>query len=147
MMAIIGCFTWMPAARFTRAEFLRLRNQDFVQSARAAGLPLRSILFRHMLPNGIAPVIIDASFAVAAAIAIEATLSFLGLGSVDQPSWGRLLAGAVNSEGRFSWWLAAFPGAMIFLTILSYNLLGEAARDAMDTRLSHSAATAATEHA
>ena len=71
----------------------------------------------------------------------------IGLGPVDQPSWGRLLAGAVNSEGQFSWWLAAFPGAMIFLTILSYNLLGEAARDAMDTRLSHSAATAATEHA
>lgn len=135
MMAIIGCFTWTGAARFTRAEFLKLRGQDFVQSARAVGLPLRSILFRHMLPNGVTPVLVDASFTIAAAITIEATLSYLGLGPVDQASWGKLLASAVNAEGQFKWWLAVFPGAAIFLTVLSYNMIGEALRDAIDPKL------------
>jgi ABC-type dipeptide/oligopeptide/nickel transport system permease subunit len=135
MMAIIGCFTWTGMARFTRAEFLKLRNQDFVQSAVATGLPLSSVLFKHMLPNGVAPVLVDTSFAVAAAISVEATLSYLGLGPVDSASWGRLLSSAVSSEGGFKWWLAVFPGGAIFLTVLSYNLLGEALRDAIDPRL------------
>lgn len=135
MMAIIGCFTWTTAARFTRAEFLKLRSQDFVQSARAVGLPLPSLLFRHMLPNGVTPVLVDASFSIAAAIAVEATLSYLGLGPVDQPSWGKLLASAMSAEGQFKWWLAVFPGAAIFLTILSYNMVGEALRDAIDPKL------------
>ncbi|MDZ4831272.1 MAG: ABC transporter permease [Phycisphaerae bacterium] len=135
MMAIIGCVTWTGAARFTRAEFLKLRSQDFVQSARAAGLPLRSILFRHMLPNGVTPVLVDSSFAVAAAITFEATLSFLGLGPEGQPSWGQLLASATGATGLFNWWLAIFPGLAIFLTVLSYNVLGEALRDAIDPKL------------
>lgn len=135
IMAIIGCFTWTGMARFTRAEFLKLRNQDFVQAAEATGVPLRSILFRHILPNGVAPVLVDASFAIAAAIAFEATLSYLGLGPVDSPSWGKLLASAISQEGEFKWWLAVFPGAAIFLTVLSYNLLGEALRDAIDPKL------------
>lgn len=135
IMGIIGCFTWTGMARFTRAEFLKLRNQDFVQAAQAAGLPLRSILFRHMLPNGIAPVLVDTSFAIAAAISVEATLSFLGLGPVDSASWGRLLSSAISSEGEFKWWLAVFPGLAIFLTVLSYNLIGEALRDAIDPKL------------
>jgi peptide/nickel transport system permease protein len=135
LMAIIGCFTWTGAARFTRAEFLKLRSQDFVQSARAVGLPLRSVLFKHMLPNGVTPVLVDASFGIAFAITIEATLSFLGLGPVDQASWGKLLASAYNQVGTFQWWLAVFPGAAIFLTVLSYNLIGEALRDAIDPKL------------
>lgn len=135
IMAIIGCFTWTGIARFTRAEFLKLRNQDFVQAAQAAGLPLRSILFRHMLPNGIAPVLVDTSFSIAAAISIEATLSYLGLGPSDSASWGKLLSSAISSEGEFKWWLAVFPGAAIFLTVLAYNLLGEALRDAIDPKL------------
>lgn len=135
IMAIIGCFTWTGMARFTRAEFMKLRNQDFVQSAQASGLPLRSILFKHILPNGVAPVLVDTSFAVAAAIGIEATLSYLGLGPVDSPSWGRLLSFAISQEGEFKWWLAVFPGAAIFLTVLSYNFLGEALRDAIDPKL------------
>lgn len=135
MMAIIGCVTWTGAARFTRAEFLRLRNQDFVQAAQALGLPLRSILFKHMLPNGVTPVLVDASFAVAAAILAEATLSFLGLGPEEQASWGRLLSDATNNAGNFIWWLAIFPGLAIFLSVLSYNLLGEALRDAIDPKL------------
>lgn len=135
IMAIIGCFTWTGMARFTRAEFMKLRNQDFVQSAQASGLPLRSILFKHILPNGVAPVLVDTSFAVAAAISIEATLSYLGLGPVDSPSWGRLLSFAISQEGEFKWWLAVFPGVAIFLTVLSYNFLGEALRDAIDPKL------------
>jgi peptide/nickel transport system permease protein len=135
MMAIIGCFTWHYSARFTRAEFLKLRNQDFVQSARATGLPLRSILFKHMLPNGVTPVLVDSSFRIALAIQYEATLSFLGLGPVDQPSWGRLLSDAAGDAGAFAWWLAIFPGFGIFLTVLAYNLLGESLRDAIDPKL------------
>jgi peptide/nickel transport system permease protein len=135
MMAIIGCFTWTGAARFTRAEFLKMRSQDFVQSARAVGLPLRAILFRHMLPNGVTPVLVDASFAIAAAITLEATLSFLGLGPTEQASWGKLLASATTSEGQFKWWLAIFPGMAIFLSVLAYNLVGEALRDAIDPKL------------
>ena len=135
MMAIIGCVTWTGAARFTRAEFLRLRNQDFVQAAKAVGLPLRSVLFKHMLPNGVTPVLVDASFAVAAAILFEAALSYLGLGPDEQASWGRLLSDATGTSGQFNWWLAIFPGVIIFLTVLSYNMLGEATRDAIDPKL------------
>jgi len=135
IMAIIGCFTWTGMARFTRAEFMKLRNQDFVQSARSAGLPLHSILFKHMLPNGVAPVLVDSSFAIAAAISIEAVLSYLGLGPVDSASWGKLLSSAISTEGEFKWWLAVFPGTAIFLTVLSYNLIGEALRDAIDPKL------------
>lgn len=135
MMAIIGCFTWTGAARFTRAEFMKLRNQDFVQSAKAVGLPLRSILYKHMLPNGVTPVLVDASFAIAVAILIEANLSFLGLGPADQASWGKLLTSATGEAGSFLPWLAIFPGGAIFLTVLSYNLIGEALRDAIDPKL------------
>lgn len=135
MMAIIGCVTWTSAARFTRAEFLKLRRLDFAQAATAVGLPLRSILFKHLLPNGVTPVLVDASFAIAGAILVEATLSFLGLGPDRQASWGKLLSSATSSGGAFRWWLAVFPGAAIFLTVLSYNLLGEAMRDAIDPKL------------
>lgn len=135
LMAIIGCFTWMGSARFIRAEFMKMRNQDFVQAARAVGLPLHSILFRHMLPNGVTPVLVDASFAIAAAILAETTLSYLGLGPEGQPSWGLLLSDATGQTGTFLWWLATFPGLAIFLTVLSYNLIGEALRDAIDPKL------------
>ena len=135
MMAIIGCVTWTGAARFTRAEFMRLRDQDFVQAAQAAGLPLRSVLFRHMLPNGVTPVLVDASFAIAAAVQIEAILSFLSLGPPEQASWGRLLASSTDESGQFLWWLATIPGLAIFLTALSYNLIGESLRDAIDPKL------------
>jgi ABC-type dipeptide/oligopeptide/nickel transport system permease subunit len=139
MMAIIGCFTWTTAARFTRAEFYKLRSQDFVQAAQALGLPLRSILFKHILPNGVTPVLVDASFLIAAAILAEATLSYLGLGPPEQASWGKLLASAFSEIGDFVWWLAIFPGFAIFLTVLSYNLLGEAFRDAIDPKLKKAA--------
>jgi peptide/nickel transport system permease protein len=131
MMIIIGITSWSGYARYVRAEFLKLREQDFVLAAVACGLPLRSILFRHMLPNGLAPLLVAASFGVASAILAEATLSFLGLGLVDDPSWGQMLNQAVQSS-TFNWWLAVFPGGAIFLTVFAYNLIGEALRDAVD---------------
>jgi peptide/nickel transport system permease protein len=131
MMIIIGITSWSGYARYVRAEFLKLREQDFVQAAVACGLPLWSILFRHMLPNGLAPLLVAASFGVASAILAEATLSFLGLGLIDDPSWGQMLNQAVQSSA-FNWWLAVFPGGAIFLTVFAYNLIGEALRDAVD---------------
>jgi len=135
MMTIIGCVTWTGSARFIRAEFLKLRNQDFVQSCRAVGLPLHSVLFRHMLPNGVTPVLVQASFGVAAAIIAEATLSYLGLGPYGQPSWGKLLSLTTGETGVFLWWMAVFPGLAIFLTVLAYNVLGENFRDAIDPKM------------
>jgi len=136
MMIIIGITGWPGYARYVRAEFLRLRQQEFVQAAIVCGLPLRSILFRHMLPNGMAPILVAASFGVASAILAEATLSFLGLGLVDNPSWGQMLNQSVQSS-TFNWWMAAFPGGAIFLTVFAYNLIGESMRDAIDPHLKH----------
>ncbi len=134
MMIIIGITGWPGYARYVRAEFLRLRQQEFVQAAIVCGLPLRSILFRHMLPNGMAPILVAASFGVASAILAEATLSFLGLGLVDNPSWGQMLNQSVQSS-TFNWWMAAFPGGAIFLTVFAYNLIGESMRDAIDPHM------------
>ena len=138
MMVIIGLTGWTGYTRFVRAEFLKLRQQEFVQAAVACGLPLHSILFRHMLPNGVAPILVGASFGVASAILAEATLSFLGLGLVDDPSWGQMLNQAVQAA-TFNWWMAAFPGGAIFLTVFAYNLIGEAMRDAIDPYLKKTA--------
>lgn len=138
MMVIIGLTGWTGYTRFVRAEFLKLRQQEFVQAAVACGLPLRSILFRHMLPNGVAPILVGASFGVASAILAEATLSFLGLGLVDDPSWGQMLNQAVQAA-TFNWWMAVFPGGAIFLTVFAYNLIGEAMRDAIDPYLKKTA--------
>jgi peptide/nickel transport system permease protein len=136
IMFIIGITSWTGDARFIRAEFFKLRKQDFVQAARSLGLPLRSILFRHMLPNGIAPVLVNATFGIAGAIFIEAALSFLGFGvAPPTPSWGQMLSLGVSTTGRFLWWLTIFPGLAIFFTVLAYNLVGEALRDAIDPRL------------
>jgi peptide/nickel transport system permease protein len=136
IMIIIGITSWTEDARFIRAEFLKLRNQDFVQAAISLGLPLRSILFRHMLPNGIAPVLVSITFGVAGAIFIESALSFLGFGvAPPTPSWGQMLSTGVSTSGQFLWWLTLFPGLAIFLTVLAYNLVGEALRDAIDPRL------------
>lgn len=132
MMALIGLVSWGGYCRFIRAEFLKLRKQDFVQAARACGLPLRSILFRHMLPNGVAPALVSASFGVASAILAEATISFLGLGLVEEPSWGQMLNQSLGSSATFDWWIALFPGLAIFFTVFGYNLIGEALRDAID---------------
>jgi len=135
IMAVIGLTSWPAFARYLRAEFLKLRQQDFVQAAQACGLPVWSILFRHMLPNGVAPLLVAASFGIAQAILAEAILSFLGLGLVDEPSWGGMLNQSVGPGGTFALWLATYPGLAIFLTVFSYNLIGEALRDAIDPHL------------
>lgn len=135
IMVIIGLTSWSGYARYARAEFLKLRKQDYVQAAIASGLPLSSILFRHMLPNGVAPLLVSVSFGVASAILAEATLSFLGLGPVDAPSWGQMLNQSIRAS-TFNWWMAVFPGGAIFMTVFAYNLIGEALRDALDPKAS-----------
>lgn len=132
MMVIIGVTGWVGYAVFVRAEFLKLRRMDYVQAAHACGTPLWSILFKHMLPNGVTPVLVLASFGIASAILTESTLSFLGLGLVEEPSWGQLLNQARRADGQ--WGLTWFPGLAIFLTVFAYNLVGEAMRDALDPR-------------
>jgi len=136
IMIIIGITGWTGNARFVRAEFFKLRKQDFVQAALSLGLPLRSIMFKHMLPNGVAPVLVNATFGVAGAIFTEASLSYLGFGVVPPtPSWGQMLSLGLNISGQFLWWLTLFPGLAIFITVTAYNLVGEGLRDAIDPRL------------
>jgi peptide/nickel transport system permease protein len=136
IMVIIGITSWTGDARFVRAEFFKLRNQDFVQAAISLGLPLRSILFRHMLPNGIAPVLVNLTFGIAGAIFVESALSFLGFGvAPPTPSWGQMLSTGLSTSGQFLWWLSLFPGLAIFFTVTAYNLLGEGLRDAIDPKL------------
>lgn len=135
MMTVIGLTGWVGYAIFIRAEFLKLRSMDYVMAARAAGTPLAGILFRHLLPNGVAPVLVLASFGFASAILFESSLSFLGLGLPPQdPSWGQLLQEA-RTNGGGQWWLVLYPGLAIFLTVFAYNLIGEAMRDALDPRI------------
>ena len=133
MMVVLGLTGWVGYAYFIRAEFLKLRQMDYIQAARALGTPLHRILFQHMLPNGATPLLVSASFGIAGAILTEATLSFIGLGLEEEPSWGQMLSQG-SSGGSFSWWLAIYPGLAIFLTIFAYNLIGEALRDALDPR-------------
>jgi len=136
LMVIIGLTSWTGIARFVRAEFLRIRQLDYVAAAKAAGLPLRSILFRHMLPNGLTPVIVTFTFGVAGAVGSESVLSFLGIGvEPPTPSWGSMLNEAGNPAETFRWWLAIAPGLLIFLTVFAYNIIGEGLRDAIDPRL------------
>ena len=135
IMVVIGVTSWMGTSRFVRAEFLSLRERDFTQAARALGVKDLRIIFRHILPNALAPVFVTATLDVATAILVEAGLSFLGFGvQPPAPSWGNIL-----TEGRTyifdAWWLTVFPGLAILITVLSFNLLGEGLRDAIDPRL------------
>lgn len=136
IMVIIGVTGWTGYARFIRAEFLRIRRLDYVAAAHAAGLPLWRILFRHMLPNGLTPVLVSASFGFAGAVSIEATLSFLGVGvPPPTPSWGNMLNAAGNPTTVFRWWQALPPGLLLFITVLAFNIIGESLRDALDPKL------------
>jgi peptide/nickel transport system permease protein len=125
----------MGVARLVRAEFLSLKEREFVKSAQALGAPDRRIIFRHILPNALAPVLVSATLGVAGAVLTESGLSFLGLGvQPPTPSWGNILNdGKANIE--IAWWLSFFPGLAILMTVLSYNLVGEGLRDALDPRL------------
>jgi peptide/nickel transport system permease protein len=135
IMAVIGVTSWMDVARLVRAEFLSLKERDFVDAARTLGISNTRLIFRHILPNALSPVFVAATFGVAGAILIESSLSFLGLGvQPPDPSWGNILtAGKDNIE--VAWWLSLYPGLAILITVLSYNLVGEGLRDALDPRL------------
>ena len=135
IMIVIGLTSWMGVTRLVRAEFLSVKEREFTQSARAIGAGDMRIIFRHILPNSIAPVIVSAVLGVAGAILTESALSFLGIG-VQPPasSWGNILTiGKDNIE--IAWWLSVFPGVAILVTVLAYNLLGEGIRDAFDPRM------------
>ena len=124
----------MPVARLVRAQFLSLREKEFVEAARALGVPTVRQIVRHVLPNAIGPVIVAGSLDVATAIILESTLSFLGLGfPPDIPTWGRILFDAKDNLDFAPHW-AIFPGTAIFLTVLSINFIGDGLRDALDPR-------------
>jgi peptide/nickel transport system permease protein len=125
----------MDVARLVRAEFFTLKERDFVYAAKALGVSNLRLMFRHILPNALSPVFVAATFGIAGAILTESGLSFLGLGiQPPEPSWGNILtSGKDNIE--VAWWLSLFPGLAILITVLSYNLVGEGLRDALDPRL------------
>jgi peptide/nickel transport system permease protein len=135
IMAIIGLTGWMGVARLVRAEVLSLRERDFILAARALGASDMRIIFRHILPNALSPVLVSATLGVAGAILTESALSFLGIGvQPPTPSWGNILTSGKDYL-EFGWWLSLFPGLAILVTVLAYNLLGEGIRDALDPRL------------
>ncbi len=134
VMVVIGITSWPGIARIVRGEFLKLREMDFVTATRALGARDWRIIFRHMLPNSLAPVLVSATFGIASTILVESSLSFLGLGvQPPTPSWGQIL----SSSSRYidiAWWMTLIPGFAIFLTITAYNLIGEGLQDAVDPK-------------
>jgi len=139
IVAALGFWRWMPAARLVRAGFLSVKEMDFVSAARALGAPERRLVLRHMLPSVLSPVVVTATLGMARAILAESALSFLGLGlQPPQATWGRMLYEAqtvVIHDGY--WWRGFFPGLMIFLCILSVNFVGDGLRDVFDPRTVH----------
>jgi len=134
IVVVIGGLRWMPVARLVRAQFLSLREKEFVEAARAQGATKFRQMTRHILPNALGPVIVASTIEVSSAIIAESTLSFLGLGfPPDIPTWGRLLFDAKDHLDSAPHW-ALFPGAAIFLTVLSINFIGDGLRDALDPR-------------
>lgn len=144
IMAVIGVTGWMGVARLVRAEFLALKEREFVMWSQSTGASAFRIIWRHILPNAMAPVLVAMTLGIPAAILTESGLSFLGLG-VQPPraTWGNIL-----NEGKdaieLAWWLSVYPGVAILVTVLSYNLLGEGIRDALDPRLRQSAGRVVT---
>jgi peptide/nickel transport system permease protein len=135
IMIVIGLTGWTGVARFVRAEFLKLKGLDFILASRALGASHARVIFLHMLPNAMAPVLVSAVFGIAGAILTESALSFLGFGvPPPTPSWGDILSQS-RDYIEFAWWLTTFPGVAIFLSITAYNLVGEGLRDAMDPKL------------
>ncbi len=135
IMIVIGLTGWMGVARLVRAEFLSIKEREYVTAARALGASDLRIIFRHILVNSMAPVLVSAVLGVAGAVLVESALSFLGIGvQPPTPSWGNILTlGKDNIE--IAWWLSVFPGLAILITVLGYNLLGEGIRDSIDPRL------------
>ena len=135
IMIVIGLTGWMDVARLVRAEFLTLKERDFISAAKAIGAGDLRIIFKHILPNALSPVFVAATFGIAGAILVESGLSFLGLGvQPPEPSWGNILTSGKDNI-TVAWWLSLYPGLAILITVLSYNLVGEGLRDALDPRL------------
>jgi peptide/nickel transport system permease protein len=134
IMVILGLTGWVGIARFVRGEFLKVRAMDFVTAARSIGASDVRVMFRHVLPNAVAPVLVSMAFGVASAILTESGLSFLGIGVPQHlVTWGSILS--ESRASTFAWWLAVFPGAAIFVTVTAYNLLGDGLRDVLDPKL------------
>jgi peptide/nickel transport system permease protein len=134
IMIVIGLTSWMGVTRLVRAEFLSLREREYVLSAQTLGAKNIRLIFRHLLPNSLTPIIVSFVLGVASAVLVESGLSFLGLGvQPPQASWGNILTDG-KEYIQFAWWLSLFPGLAILLTVLGYNLLGEGLRDALDPR-------------
>lgn len=135
IMMVIGLTGWMGVARLVRAETLSIREMDYILAARCIGCSNLRIIFRHVLPNAVSPVLVSATLGVAGAILTESALSFLGIGvQPPTPSWGNILTSGKDYI-EFAWWLSLFPGLAILVTVLAYNLMGEGIRDALDPRV------------
>ena len=137
IVVAIAVVSWPPVARLVRGEFLTLRSRDFVQACVGLGMSDGRVIFRHLLPNCLSPVVVTGSLIVATAILIESALSFLGLGDPNTMSWGFVI-GAGRTFLRSAWWLCTIPGVAILLTVLAINLLGEGLNDALNPRLGKS---------
>jgi peptide/nickel transport system permease protein len=135
IVLVIGALTWPSVARLVRASFLSLREREFAEAARALGNNDARIIFRHLLPNAVAPIVVQATLDVANVIILESTLSFLGLG-IQPPtaSWGNMLS-AAQSNLQIAWWAAVFPGLCILFTVLAINYIGDGLRDALDPNM------------
>jgi peptide/nickel transport system permease protein len=134
-ITVIGVTGWPGTARLVRGQFLMLKNQEYVAAARAMGASSPRIMFRHLFPNTLAVIIVQATIWLSFAILLEASLSYLGLGvQVPTPSWGNMLQDGQRELQSGAWWLTLFPGLAIFITVLSFNLLGDGLRDALDPR-------------
>ena len=135
-VVVIGLTSWPGAARLVRGQFLSLRNQEFVTAARAIGATPSQIIRRHLFPNTLAVIIVEATLWLSYAILLEAALSYLGLGvQIPTPSWGNMLQQGQTELLNGAWWLTLFPGMAIFLVVLAFNLMGDGLRDALDPRL------------
>ncbi|SDL66731.1 peptide/nickel transport system permease protein [Franzmannia pantelleriensis] len=130
----IAIVSWPPVARLVRAEFMSLRNREYVEAARLVGQSNATIIVRQILPNTLSPIIVLASLMVATAILLESALSFVGLGDPNVMSWGYMI-GAARTVIRQAWWLSFFPGVAILLTVLALNLVGEGLDDALNPKL------------
>ncbi|HEV2006949.1 MAG TPA: ABC transporter permease [Candidatus Limnocylindrales bacterium] len=135
IIIIFGLFSWMPVSRLVRSLFLSIREREFVEAARAVGVADRRIIFKHILPNALSPIVVVASLLVGANISAEAFVSFLGFGvNPSTPTWGNVLSNALTFIAQGNWWWPLFPGLAIILTVLAVNFVGDGLRDAFDPR-------------
>ena len=135
IMIVIGLTSWMGVARLVRAEFLSLREREYVLAAKSLGVSSIQLMLRYLLPNAMGPILVSAVLGIAGAVLVESGLSFLGLGvQPPDPSWGNILTEGKDNI-QIAWWLSLYPGLAILITVLGYNLLGEGLRDMFDPRL------------